>query len=292
MRQIRNPKSEIRKKLEAQSPKSDPLRQRDKAARYRQCSRFPLSGFDIRIFFGFRHSDFGFSPAAALLLLVCFCGCATQRGATAWQVLPVVASETQVFAHAERALREAFPPQYRGTHRAIITASGRQFVCDGFLNVSPADGCHLALVSALGLITDVRVKADGDSEILKVTPLFREEWSREHVARELRWLFTPPPSLAPVGRLSDGRLVLEGTDAAGKVQARYLCRADDGRWEELELRVGARRVFHARLGGHRLFAGLEREIPTDIELDAGTHKLHLRIVALTVMGDSATEVRR
>ena len=232
------------------------------------------------------------SSFGLLFVLTCLCGCATKPAATVWQVQPVAEGEDRVFARAACALQKVFPRQYHATQRAIITVRGRQFVCDGFLTVSPAEGWHLAVVSTLGLVADVRVRADGSSEVVKVTPLFREDWSRQYVARELRWLFVPPPALRPVGRLSDGRLVLAGADHADNVQARYLCSRDGTRWEELELLAGARRVWHARLGGYRPCAGFEREVPTDIELEAGTHELHLRIVAVSVTGESTTGAAR
>jgi hypothetical protein len=149
--------------------------------------------------------------------------------------------------------------------------------------VTPADGLRLALVSTLGLVTEVRVKGDGPAEVLKVTALFREEWARDFVARDLRWLFAAPVELTPAGRLADGRLVLEGVDQPGAVKARYSCSADGSRWEELEIMKGSRRLFHASFSGYRHITGLDRAIPAEITADAGTHQLHLRIAAIELI---------
>ena len=218
---------------------------------------------------------------AALVVLAWAGGCVSRRGSAPWQVALTAASGTPAFAAAQRAVREAFPPAYRATHRAIITVRRRQFVCDGCLTVSPAEGCQLALISTLGLVTCVRVNADGSSEVLKVTPLFRETWAREYVARELRWLFAPVSGLTPAGRLGDGRLVLEAEGRAEGVKARYVCSADGRRWEELEVLNGGRRLLHAKISGSTSFPGCPRAVPEQIEVDAGTHQLQLRVVALS-----------
>ena len=222
------------------------------------------------------------SLCAAVLVLLCACGCASRHGSALWQAAPAVASDTAAFATAEQTLREAFPPAYQATQRAIITVRRRQFVCDGFLTASTAAGAHLALVSTLGLVTDVRAKADGSIEVQRVTPLFREDWAREYVARELRWLFTPPQRLAPAGRLSDGRLVLQAESRSDGVRARYACSADGSRWDELEVSNGPRRLFQAKVSAYRSFPGWPRAIPAEIELKAETHQLHVRIAALSL----------
>jgi len=157
-----------------------------------------------------------------------------------------VGSDSAAFAVARQTVREAFPPPGRQTQRAIISVGRRQFTCDGFLTASPAEGWHLALISMLGLVADVRVRNDGSTEVLKVTPLFREDWARDYVAQELRWLFTPPPELAPAGRLADGRLALEAKSGADGAKARYVCSADGSHWEEIEFGTGRAAFFTRR----------------------------------------------
>jgi hypothetical protein len=227
----------------------------------------------------------------AVLLLAGLCGCAAKRGPVARPMHPFDARDAPVFATAERTLRKVFPAQYRATHRAIITLRKREFVCDGFLAVSPSEGCHLALVSTLGLVTEVRAGVAGSNEVLKVTPLFPAEWSHEYLAPEVRWLFAPPPALVPAGHLDNGELVLEARDGTGNVLARYVCSPDGRRWEELEFKAGPQRLCHARLRGYRLFAGWGREVPAEIELEAGTHQLSVRLVELKVAGAPTREGR-
>jgi hypothetical protein len=217
----------------------------------------------------------------AVLLVVCVSGCASHRMTAAWQIGQTV-GESPSFAAAEQAVRGAFPPAYRATQRAIITVRQRQFVCDGLLTVSPAEGWHLALVSTLGLVTDVRVRSDGSSEVMKVTPLFREDWARDYVARELRWLFRPPTELVPAGCLSDGRLMLESSGGAEGCTARYLCSANGSRWEELEVLSGARRMMHAKVSGYRDVAGWPHAVPMEMDVTTDTHELHVRMAALSL----------
>jgi len=220
-----------------------------------------------------------------LLALVCAGGCVSRTGPAAWRTVPPSEGDSAAFAAADVTVHEAFPAVYQATQRAIITVGRRQFTCDGFLTASPAEGWHLALVSMLGLVTDVRVRNDGATEVLKVTPLFRQDWARDYVARELRWLFTPPPELEPVGRLADGRLVLFGWErpkVVGLTEPWYLCtcNADGTRWEELEVWHAGSRLFHAKVTGYRSFPGWPRAVPSEFEVDAGTHQLQIRTVAL------------
>ena len=221
-----------------------------------------------------------FGQLGVVLALVCAGGCLTGpvRDPAPWPVVSA-AGDTAAFAVAQQTVRGAFPPTYRAAQRAIITVHGRQFVCDGVLTVSPAEGWHLAVISTLGLVTDLRLRTDGAAEVLKVTPLFREAWARDYVTRELRWLFTPPPALAPMGRLDDGRLVLEAPNRPEDGTARYVCSADGRRWEELELVSGGCRVFHATIFRSAPLRGWQGAVPAEIDVDSVTHQLHLRIAA-------------
>ena len=156
----------------------------------------------------------------AALLAALAGGCATQNHFTTPVVLPDDGNHQAAFSRAEQTIKNLFPARYRATQRAIVTAGGKQFTCDGLLEVSPAEGWHLAIVSSFGVVTDLRVKADGDCELLKVTPLFREDWSRRFVARDLRWLFVAPANLQPAGQLADGGVVLQtAPDSVGRDSA-------------------------------------------------------------------------
>jgi hypothetical protein len=185
-----------------------------------------------------------------------------------------------------------FPPQYRSVQRALITVAGKQFTCDGVLEVSTNAGWHLAIVSNLGLVAGLRVTRDGASEVLQVTPLFREAWTRQFVARDVRRLFLPPPEFVSAGRLADGRLVCETAAESDGAVARYVFSADGQQWQELEVSRGGRREYHALLRGYRTFAGTAQEVPAEMEVQAESYQLHLRLVALEVKDQIALEVAR
>ncbi|MFM2294093.1 MAG: hypothetical protein RLZZ350_506 [Verrucomicrobiota bacterium] len=223
-----------------------------------------------------RHGGAIWSATFLLVALILFAGgCATRNHFVARKVLPDDGRTQAAFARAELTLQNLFPPTYRATQRAIVTAVGKQFTCDGLLQVAPTNGWHLALVSSFGVVTDLRVTADGGCELLKVTPLFREDWSRHFVARDLRWLFVSPRGLQPVGRLADGRVVLQ--TAAEDVTARYIFSADGSRWEELDLLRGGKVFYHAAPRTFRKFAGFAAEIPAAFAVEAEAYRIELRL---------------
>jgi hypothetical protein len=179
-------------------------------------------------------------------------------------------------------MENLFPAEYRATQRAIVTAGGKQFTCDGLLNVSPAEGHHLAIVSTFGVVTDLRVKADGGCELLKVTPLLREDWSRRFVARDLRWLFVAPAHLRPAGHFADGKLnLLTAEDSAG-VTAQYVFSPDGTRWQELDLWQDGKTFYRVVPKHFRKFAGTPAEVPDEFDVSAEAYRLELRIAELTV----------
>ena len=223
----------------------------------------------------------------AMLLLAGAAGCGYPRASASWKIVPAAGRDASHFTVAEMTVRKTFPPVYKATQRAIISVHNRQFVCDGYLTASPAEGWHLALISTLGLVTDIRVTGDGITEVLKVTPLLPEKWAREYVAQDLRWIFTSPPPLAPAGYLDDGRPVLETLHPGDGKRMRYVCGADGSRWEELEISKGNRRLFHALLSGHGSVPGWRHAVPSEIEADAGTHQLHLRTAAMDVPAEES-----
>ena len=190
---------------------------------------------------------------------------------------------------ARQTLASLFPPQYRSVQRAIITVAGKQFACDGVLEVSTNAGWHLAIVSNLGLVAGLRVSPDGSYDVLQVTPLFRESWTRQFVARDVRRLFIPPPEFVSVGRLADDRLACETVLESDGTVARYIFSADARQWQELEVSRGRRREYHALLRGYRTFPGLAREMPAEIEVRAEGYQLHLRLVQLDLKNQMAAE---
>jgi hypothetical protein len=215
-----------------------------------------------------------------LLVSLLVAGCASDDRRS-WRLsAPGLENQRESALRAQRTIAGLFPPQYRATHRAILTVGRKQFVCDGHLTVSTNEGWHLAVVSPLGLVAEVRVRRDGARDLLKVTPLLRAAWSRDFLARDLQWLFAPPGELRPAGRLADERLVFERPPGADGLLARYLFSASGDRWQELELSRQGRQLYHATLGAFRKFAGWPVESPSEIQVDAGAYRLHLRVVEM------------
>ena len=218
----------------------------------------------------------------AALLVALTGGCATQNHFAMPAVFPDDGNHQAAFSRAQLTISNLFPARYRATQRAIVTAGGRQFTCDGLLEVSPAEGHHLAIVSSFGVVTDLRVKADGDCELLKVTPLFREDWSRRFVARDLRWLFVAPANLKPVGQRADGASVLQTAPDSSGVTARYIFSADGTRWRELDLMRDGKTFYRATPNNFRKYPDVSDEIPGGFDVSAEAYRLELRITGLTV----------
>ena len=176
--------------------------------------------------------------------------------------------------------------------RAILTVAGKQFTCDGVLEVSTNAGWHLAIVSNLGLVAGLRVNRDGSCEALQATPLFREAWTRQFVARDVRRLFIPPPEFVSAGRLADGRLVCEPAPESDGAVARYVFSADGQQWQELEVSRAGRREYHAWLRGYRTLAGTTHAVPAEMEVQAESYQLHLHLVELSLKDGIAAEAVR
>jgi hypothetical protein len=219
--------------------------------------------------------------AAGALLAILAGGCATSNH-LAPLVVQRAAADPKACSTAEQTLDTLFPATYEAAERAIVTLGGKQFTCDGLLQASPASGLHLAVVSEFGVATALRVKANGECEILKVTPLFREDWSRQFVARDLRRLFARPAALQPAGRLADGRLVLQSGPDAGGVTAQYVFSADGAAWTELDLTQNGKTFYQATVKPPRHFAGLSAAVPGGYEVRAEAYRLDLAITELTV----------
>jgi hypothetical protein len=217
-----------------------------------------------------------------VLLVALTGGCATQNHFAALAVLPDDGRHQVAFFRAEQAIKNLFPARYRATQRAIVTVGGRQFTCDGLLEVLPTEGCHLAIVSSFGVVTDLRVKPDGGYELLKVTPLFREDWSRRFVARDLRRLFMAPANLRPDGRLADGSVVLQNPPDVSGVTAQYVFSADGARWRELDLAQAGKIFYRATPKNFRKYPDISAEIPGEFDVRAENYLLELKITELTV----------
>jgi hypothetical protein len=214
------------------------------------------------------------------VVLIVAAGCATRDRISSLDVLPVGGDSGTMRASALAAVGRMFPVHYRAAHRAIVTVQGRQFTCDGLLTVSPTEGYHLALVSSFGVVTDLRINPDRSTELLKVTPLFRADWSRDFVARDLRVLFVSPASLSLAGKLADGRSVFAAPRETDGTEARYVF--GGAGWQELELRRDGKTVYHATIKHRRKFAPGGPEIPDTFEVVAESYRLDLRVAALAV----------
>jgi hypothetical protein len=228
-----------------------------------------------------RNSCNSFAILAALLSVTLVSGCAGPR-TKSYSVLRDNGPSPASVERARKAVANLYPPRYRATQRAIITVGRKQFVCDGVLTVSPEQGAHLAVISTLGLVAEVRVTTNGAVEVLKVTPLFREAWSRDYVARDLLRLFVPGGDLEPAGRLPDGRLVLETRPTTNSVVTRYIFTPSGDRLQELEVSRQERRLYRASVRRYQKFAGYPFEIPSEFEVVTPNYRLELRTAELVV----------
>jgi hypothetical protein len=208
-------------------------------------------------------------------------GCVTRNHFAARSILPDDGSHGDAVQRARQTIAHVFPTQYCSTQRAIIMAGRKQFTCDGLLTVSPGDGYHLALVSSFGTVTELRVEADGATEVLKVTPLLPEDWGRRFVARDLRWLFVPPDNLQPAGQLADGRLVLQIVPDSTGASAEYIFSAAGSRWQELDLARNGKTFYRVVVEHYLKFPATAAEIPDEFAVIAESYRLELRVAAVS-----------
>ena len=223
----------------------------------------------------------------AALCAACLGSGCDQGRAPAYAIRRDDGRNPEAMAAAQGALARLYPPRYRATQRAIITVGRRQFVCDGVLAVSPQAGEHLAVVSTLGLVTEVQVATNGQTRLLRASPLLKETWSRDFVARDLRELFAPCAEGEPGGWLADGRLVLESRPRPDGSAARWVFTPSGQRLQEIEVVRGQRRLYLARIRQYRQFAGFPRGIPAEFDVRAPAYRLELRTAALTVLSGDA-----
>jgi len=231
------------------------------------------------------------SAGVGFLALACLLGGCVLAGLPAATPLAGIPAQ-DASRTARQTLATLFPERYRSVQRALITVGGKQFTCDGVLEASTTEGWHLAIVSNLGLVAGLRVNRDGSSAALQVTPLFRESWTRQFVAQDVRRLFIPPTDFVASGRLPDGRLVCEAVPDKDGTVARYIFSADGQQWQELEVLRGARPEYHAWLRGYRAFAGSARKMPAEMEVKSKRYQLHLRLVELNLKDGIPTETIR
>ena len=114
--------------------------------------------------------------------LALLAGCATS-------IKPAPAKDPALEQRMRQTLRAATPRPARVVQRGVVTAAGRQFSCDGLAQLAADGGLRLALLTPMGVITELRIAPDGMAEIIKAAPTFRESWAREHVAATAQLLF-------------------------------------------------------------------------------------------------------
>lgn len=215
-----------------------------------------------------------------LLLAAAAAGCRSLPDAAPPALAPVNAEDEVALHRAQHAVQNAFPTEYRAIHRAVLTVGRKQFACDGLMTASADHSRQLAIVNTLGLVTEVRVNADGTGDVLTVTPLFRERWSRDFVLRDVRRLFVPPTDLQPAGRREDQAIVLESPADVPGMTCEYVCSPDGRRWTELGVYLDGRRIYEAVLSDHREGAGQQMLTPHEVHVMTAAYDLHLRVAQL------------
>jgi hypothetical protein len=222
----------------------------------------------------------------AMALILGLVGACTAHRPKACSVVGDATVDSDTAQRARHTLEHLYPQQYRAIQRAIITVGKQQYVCDGVLTASPDSGHHLAVINTLGLVTELQVKTNRTSELIRSTPLFREDWSRNFVARDLQRLFAPAPGTARAGRLKDGRFALESIPTVEGHLTRYVFSHNGRRLQEVEVEQRGKRVYHATVRRYRTFAGVDREIPSEIAVTAPSYSLNLRTAEFTVPASS------
>lgn len=214
---------------------------------------------------------------AVLLLAAALAGCRGPGAASSPVPPPDPAAETR----ARAALAALYPRGCRLMHRAVLTVAGRPYPCDGYLEISAAGDLRLAILTPMGVLTQVQVASNGAVRVVSAGSGFREAWSRGRLARDLRLLFAPDSAALRAGRHPDGRPVLEARQPDGS-RVRYLFDRDAARWRDLEIVRGSRTVYRAACGGFARFDGHDREVPTEIRVEAEGYRLDLRLCELKV----------
>lgn len=191
---------------------------------------------------------FAFFPRLALAVLVLLAaGCSTSHGPCRCEGIDAV-SPAQGPA--------------RIVHRAILTIRGRHYTLDGVLDIDSKGRRRLAVVSAMGSVTEIVQGPDGKTESVTTTALFQEAWSRSYVARDLRLLYPAPHTLAESSMEENGGIV------------GYLPETPGGPWRDAEICRDGRCVWRAQVVRRDPGTGW----PMEFDVNAETYRLHLRVV--------------
>ena len=140
--------------------------------------------------------------AVAVVLLI-GSGCASPAPAPAWRPNRPAAVEGMI------------------THRAILTARGRQFTLNGYLATSATGDRRLIVTEMFGqVLADALVKSDGSVHVMRASRVLRPAWITHFVVGDMLCIFGPPPA---------GECPVEQVSADHYVISR--------RWYSLDLRV-------------------------------------------------------
>ena len=134
--------------------------------------------------------------------------------------------------------RETFPQPVKLTQRAIVTAAGRQFSCDGVLQVAGDGSARLVMLAPVGVMAEVRVRPD---EVVRTASSFPRRWAEEHLVAAVRLLCPGKMEDWKFGRMRTGQPVL--TDG----QTIYVFSGDGRQW--LEARTGRIYALPGRVTG-------------------------------------------
>ena len=213
------------------------------------------------------------------LVVVLLTGCAAFPPRSTLVFAPGAPVDATTEQRARAALSELFPRPARLTHRAILAAWGRQFPCDGYLQLQPQTGLRLAVLSPMGVITELQMAGAGQVTVTRTGASFREAWTRKYVARDVRLLFAPDVAKLQAGRLADGRLVL-WQSLPEESRLAYVFNPNGATLQELEISTHRARLYHVTCRRYNSFPGSERAVPTEMYIDAGLYTLELRVLEL------------
>jgi len=106
------------------------------------------------------------------------------------------------------------------THRAVMTARGKQFALTGYLALSQSRGMRLIVSEMFGqVLVDVLVKPDGSVHVMKAGPMLKRRWIEKYLAADLKCLFGKTEHLCPVTVIDQNHFILKR------------------RWYEVDLRI-------------------------------------------------------
>jgi hypothetical protein len=177
---------------------------------------------------------------AGSLLFLLLAGCATVES-----LLP--GNDPALEQQVRQTFRESFPQPAKLMQRAIVTVAGRQFSCDGLLQVAADGSARLAMLAPVGVMAEVRVRPD---EVLRTAPSFPRSWAQEHVITVVRLVCPGSREGWKFGRLANGQPVLTNGRTI------YVFSTDGRQW--LEAQSGAVRAAPGRVTG----PGYEVELRT------------------------------